>query len=54
MKAKEPKFMKELRQIRSQMFKEWKGKTDREILASIQQKTEISRLQTNVKKRSLV
>ena len=50
MKVKEPKFMKDLRQVRSQMAKEWKGKSSHEIVESIHYEARTGRLHAHAKK----
>ena len=50
MKLKEPKFMKDLRKVRSEMAKEWKSKSGSEIVNSIRRQAEIGRMHTGAKK----
>ena len=50
MKLKEPKFMKDLRKVRSEMVKEWKGKSGSEIVGSIRRQAEIGRMHAGAKK----
>ena len=49
-KTKEPRFMKDLRKVRSEMAKEWKGKSGNEIIDSIRRQAETGRMHNGAKK----